>query len=410
MSNFTKGQGAKIGILFTEDLVGDVSGSEDAFAITGKEYKYVNGVLIDKTYIVDKVERYPVQRIWELEEKNTSLDINDYQEGDVDTADSSTLSGSSYTTVANEVEFKKNTTIVKIKVKTVTAGDYTLMIKDLANTVTYQTKTLTGQPANSFVDFEINPLEVSIGNQYRIEVTRPSGKGYMVSGLYDGTNWKCLRGLFGTSWFTNYTNAMGFVEQGISEYETPKTITTESLQITGEYRVRWSDNKPINTDITIEYTTGETQNEWQEILKGDVVIADTNLWLRFTLETTDTSVTPILENLWLEEADEPQDKILITMDWWGKFNNIEGDLTVSYDATKGNLTGAGGAVESFSKTFTPQDLIPEPNPHVEEYITVAPIVELDYIPIDYINGFATEQITVAPSIEIVFEEVEIINP
>lgn len=60
----SKGDGLKIGIKFTEDLVGDVSGSEDAFAITGKEYKYVNGALIDKVYQVDKVERYPVPKEW----------------------------------------------------------------------------------------------------------------------------------------------------------------------------------------------------------------------------------------------------------------------------------------------------------------------------------------------------------
>lgn len=60
----SKGDGLKIGIKFTEDLVGDVSGSEDAFTITGKEYKYVNGPLVNKEYQVDKVERYPVPKKW----------------------------------------------------------------------------------------------------------------------------------------------------------------------------------------------------------------------------------------------------------------------------------------------------------------------------------------------------------
>ena len=39
----SKGEGLKIGIRFTEDLVGDISGNENAFTVTGKEYKYVNG-------------------------------------------------------------------------------------------------------------------------------------------------------------------------------------------------------------------------------------------------------------------------------------------------------------------------------------------------------------------------------
>ena len=60
----SKSDGLKIGIRFTEDIVGDISGNESAFTITGKEYKYVHGALIDKEYQVDKVERYPTQRLW----------------------------------------------------------------------------------------------------------------------------------------------------------------------------------------------------------------------------------------------------------------------------------------------------------------------------------------------------------
>lgn len=41
-----------------------VAGNEDAFTITGEEYQYVNGPLVDKEYRVGKVERYPIQRVW----------------------------------------------------------------------------------------------------------------------------------------------------------------------------------------------------------------------------------------------------------------------------------------------------------------------------------------------------------
>lgn len=53
----SKGLGQKIGIKFTEDLIGDVSGNESAFTITGQEYKYVNGPLVDKEYQVARVEK-----------------------------------------------------------------------------------------------------------------------------------------------------------------------------------------------------------------------------------------------------------------------------------------------------------------------------------------------------------------
>lgn len=61
----SKGEGLKIGIKFTEDLVGDISGNESAFTIAGKEYKYVHGALIDKEYQVEMVERYPILKTWQ---------------------------------------------------------------------------------------------------------------------------------------------------------------------------------------------------------------------------------------------------------------------------------------------------------------------------------------------------------
>lgn len=54
----SKSLGSKIAIKFTDDLIGDVTGNENAFKVTGKEYKYVKGPLIDKNYIIDKVERH----------------------------------------------------------------------------------------------------------------------------------------------------------------------------------------------------------------------------------------------------------------------------------------------------------------------------------------------------------------
>ena len=60
----SKGEGRKIAIKFTDDLVGDVAGNEGAFSVKGKEYNHVNGVLIDGDYQVEKVERYPTPKEW----------------------------------------------------------------------------------------------------------------------------------------------------------------------------------------------------------------------------------------------------------------------------------------------------------------------------------------------------------
>lgn len=108
---------------------------------------------------------------------------------------------------------------------------------------------------------------------------------------------------------------------------------------------------------------------------------------------------------------EPK-SILITMDWWGRFNNVEGKIKVLYDATKGNLTGAGGAVESFEIEFTPEDLIQTPNPNAEELIKAYPYeIVLDLNELEYKNGYLEETIKAYPY-EIVLNliNVDAINP
>ena len=57
----SKGDGLKIGIKFTEDLVGDVAGSKDAFTITWSERKYVNGPLIAKSHKPINIATHPNQ-------------------------------------------------------------------------------------------------------------------------------------------------------------------------------------------------------------------------------------------------------------------------------------------------------------------------------------------------------------
>lgn len=108
---------------------------------------------------------------------------------------------------------------------------------------------------------------------------------------------------------------------------------------------------------------------------------------------------------------EPK-SILLTIDWWSRFNNIEGDLTISYDASKGSLTGAGGAVESFEIEFTPQDLIQTPNPNEEETIKANPYeIVLDLKEVDIINVIPEETIKAYPY-EIVLNLINVdeINP
>lgn len=311
MSDFTKGQGAKIGILFTEELMGDVSGY-------------------------------------------TPTPAGGYKAGTVDLAQGKTVTAgnASYGSVAQAVDGNDNTYW----------GTYSTM--------------------PWWITIDLAEVKKSAGFYILQKNASYRGKEYSIQGSNDNTNWTTVIN-------GELENAEAqTIEYPASDFRYIKFNVTSYWSSSRMYVYTLKILEAIPVGNEIAFTVSGKQYKY---INGDL--------LNMEYKVKSVSLHPSIDNA-----------LLLEFDTFDRFPTVEGNITVSYDATKGNLSGRGGAVESFSKTFTPQDLIPEPNPHVEEYITVAPIVELDYIPIDYINGFATEQITVAPSIEIVFEEVEIINP
>lgn len=102
--------------------------------------------------------------------------------------------------------------------------------------------------------------------------------------------------------------------------------------------------------------------------------------------------------------------ILLTMKPLQRFNNVEGNLVVKYDANIGNLSGKGGAVESFEYAFTPTDLIPKLNPYAPEKITIMPNISTDFIKVDYNYRYTSERITAIPNISVELIDAEVVNP
>ena len=407
----SKGEGKKIGIKFTNDLVGDVIGNESAFKVTGKEYKYTDGPLLDKEYLIDKVERYPVQRLWKIQNEIT-----------LPAGDSPSGYGGDLTSLGIPIAYNE-----------FGAGYEKEKAFDKNNsTLWYATGTVDRWIG---IDYGGNPQTTT---KFTVVINPSRFKGYVFEGSNDNINWTPLA----TGDFANITTLQEITflnsqayryyrlrctsvytgsNVGVSElemfsslfsYDTTHTENFPLIQLNGDYRVRWQEDKPIDTNIVIEYTTGETQGQWIEVANGEVVTVDTNLWIRAILSTSDTSLTPTLYDLWLEDSSAPQDKILITMDdIQGRFPTVEGNLTVEYDATKGNLTGQGGAVDSFITIFAPIDLAPEPNPGIVETITGAPSISIDYLEVTYYKGYAAETITAAPAeITVAFLSTEVINP
>ena len=174
---------------------------------------------------------------------------------------------------------------------------------------------------------------------------------------------------------------------------TPPPIDATTLP--DDARIRWTADTPTDTSINIEYSLTATDAEpgtWTELTESEIIEINNNfLWLKYTLETTDTEVTPTLEEVWLEGLQE-QDKILLNFDEQNRFNHVEGNLTVAYSQAVGNLTGEG-PVEDFSETFLPLSL--EPDPLDQHIITVAGTeLDVDFKLFTYHDGHTDHSITV----------------
>ena len=87
------------------------------------------------------------------------------------------------------------------------------------------------------------------------------------------------------------------------------------------------------------------------------------------------------------------DHLLIEVAPFNRFRNVEGNLTINYDASLGSLMGRGGLLESFTESFLPLDLIPKLNPHQSENI-VAGITDINLTVtiVIYTDSFLEENI------------------
>lgn len=95
----------------------------------------------------------------------------------------------------------------------------------------------------------------------------------------------------------------------------------------------------------------------------------------------------------IEHHPQEENTLLITLhDYYQEaFDEVEGPLTIEYKGQLGNLIGYGGAVEDFTVSFYPVELIPSPNPGIEERIIVDALTATVLVPITYHNMYDLEE-------------------
>lgn len=168
-------------------------------------------------------------------------------------------------------------------------------------------------------------------------------------------------------------------------------------------------NIPADTSISYLYATdGAT---WNEMTLDSVLPASSTLYIRAILSTANPKTSPSITTVWLSKPEINNKVLLLKTGLQSRFNNVEGDITVSYDSSKGRLIGRGGAVPSFTKTFTPTGLFKKPNPSDFEKITLIPsIAGPTLTKVTYKKGYDSEKVTCTPSCTLVLTYVGTVNP
>lgn len=416
----SKAEGKKIAVKFTMPLLGDVTGNVSAFGVTGQEYQYINGPIINKNYTVTSVERPPTPKIWEEEFIDGTLSNAELIESGLVLTSVSVPGGLSEDLTPGKTYFAVTTLATNPE------------INAFDNNLNTFWRSSSGVPGIIGVDFgepiAITKLNMAgVATRAKDFILQGSNDYSTWSNVYSGvqTNDNVLREYFfsnslafryyriyiSTVWNTGHGPGLSEIEMmsegSVSEYSSSGTYESATLSINGNSRIKWSSTLLEGTNVLIQIL--KEDSSWQTVDDGDVVNYIGKI--KATLSTTDASVTPTLSAVWLEAMEGPQDILKLTIDQFARFNNVEGQLKVSYDSALGTLVGVGGAVQSFEAYFTPTDLLREINPNDEETVRATiSSASIDYSLIQYENAYHEHTVNAVASVVVEYTDVTIVNP
>ena len=442
----SKAKGQKIVVKFNKALLGDVTGNHTAFTVTGQQKNPLHTGAPELTeYTVDSVERYPVATLYEDdftgamdgvevgvngvvlesgEEVENAIPVMTSNADPAGVASASSRIADTYmawkalnrtnvgttdcwhsdATFPHWLQYEFDTTI--------RATSYSITTRDNATNIRApKSWNLLGSNDGVWwdvLDERADAFATEIQNETKVfDITSPGDYSvyriHITSGHHGG-----------------YV-AIGMLGLGIgAEYLPSGTYTTTipADTLPTNPRLKWTEDLPTGTSIAAEYAINQdaltTPTTWTAIANNDLLTIPSPatgyfLWLKFTLATTDTTVTPTLLSVWLEEAEAPPDTIILNFDTYNRFNDVEGDITVAYDQATGTLAG-DAAVASFSVPFAPTDLLKTP---IDEHTISVGITEVavNLLPVTYIEAHTDHTVSVGVTeVTVALIHVDDINP
>lgn len=191
-----------------------------------------------------------------------------------------------------------------------------------------------------------------------------------------------------------------YVSSGYAEFSTTDIRVISSVKTSF---VTWDADTPSGTAINVysklsngEYVICEKDGSISSLSTGDNLSAET-LYFKVEMTTEDPTVSPVFRNIHIQILDQSDENVIVLCFKSGNVNSIQnavGDVTIAYDGS-GTLTGLGGPVLAFEKTFLPVDLNPKNSPNDEEHIEVTDIkATSNLMRIFHTNTSCTEHIEI----------------
>lgn len=169
-----------------------------------------------------------------------------------------------------------------------------------------------------------------------------------------------------------YTKYIEYVSSGASVHHILNINSPDNVASS----IFWQENTPEGTTVTVS-TSLDNDSFVGVVNNGPIVEPGTDvneLWIKVEMTTTDSRVTPSLSNmrLTLQNVNDTY-SLVLNMHPRQRFPSAAGDISVAYDAVLGDLAGIGGPVASFTRVFSPQDLVSKPHQNNQERLDISDI-------------------------------------
>lgn len=162
----------------------------------------------------------------------------------------------------------------------------------------------------------------------------------------------------------------------------------------------WTQSVPEGTSLSV--FTSRDGISWTPISNGGspfssgAALSNADLYIKIEMATTVITSTPKISNLrLLFQTESDTYSLILEMQPLQRFESAAGNIVVGYDGA-GSLSGKGGAVVAFGKTFTPTELVWKGDQNDQEHIGISSlIISPNLIRIFYIDTNYNEHLSIS---------------